>query len=66
MIGVKRNPTPPASLAKKKSYKAQDVLEQLEADFHGKCYLCERDVGSDFQVDHLRPILSEPGLQSER
>ncbi len=63
MITVERSPAPPESLAAGKSYSSRDVKDQLEADFHGKCYLCERDVGSRFQVDHFRPQSGYPHLE---
>ena len=60
MVKAERTPTPPPSLAveKKKangSYKLPDVIEQLEQDFHGKCYLCEIDELQSVEVEHLRP-----------
>ena len=65
MIKIERAQTAPASLADRKSYKGSDVLEQLENDFHGKCYLCERNVGADFQVEHLRPKSGYPEKKYE-
>lgn len=54
MISVVRNPTPPASLAKQKSWREDDVLDALHYDFMGKCYLCERPhPRKTIQVDHL-------------
>lgn len=31
------------------------LYDQIYADQHGKCYLCERHLCTDIQVDHLRP-----------
>ena len=60
MVKVERTSTPPPSLTVEKmkasgSYKLPDVIEQLEQDFHGKCYLCEIDELHSIEVEHLRP-----------
>ena len=60
MIKVERSPVAPASLAseaKKKhgSYRESDVLNQLEKDFYGKCYVCEIKPVQDPQVEHRLP-----------
>lgn len=60
MVRVERTKTPPVSLAVEAqktngSYKKADVIHQLEADFHHKCYLCELKNPSDIQVEHLHP-----------
>ncbi len=60
MVKIERTPTPPPSLAveaKKKSgkYNLDDVVEQLEQDFHSKCYLCEMDSLTNREVEHLLP-----------
>lgn len=55
MIKIERTPTPPASLSKRSSYKEADVLQQLNKDFHGKCYLCEISKLQSIHVEHLRP-----------
>ena len=39
---------------KQGSYREQDVLAQLRADFHDKCYLCEMDELQSVEVEHLR------------
>lgn len=54
MIRVHKSSVAPASLASKTRYDGRDVLEQLEADAHGKCYLCERRLTADFEVEHLK------------
>lgn len=39
-------------------YNDPAVLEQLEADFRGKCYLCEGK--GDLEVEHFRPRVAFP------
>jgi len=55
MIKVTRTPTPPTSLARQTNgcYRAPDVVTQLHKDFHGKCYLCERNEVQSPEVEHL-------------
>jgi hypothetical protein len=53
MIKVFKKPTPPESLTAQKRYDSEEVKQQLIADHQGKCYLCERTVTTDFQVEHL-------------
>lgn len=36
-------------------YREGPVYEQLKADFHGKCYLCESNELTSIQIDHLEP-----------
>lgn len=36
-------------------YRGGPVYEQIKADFHGKCYLCEDDEITAIQIDHLEP-----------
>lgn len=56
MVKIERTPTAPASLAAGKSYNEPDVIAQLEADSHGKCYLCEgKDFMAGIVVEHLLP-----------
>lgn len=60
MVKIERSYPAPKSLAieKKKadgSYREQDVVDQLEKDFHGKCYICEIKPLQDPQVEHLIP-----------
>lgn len=53
MIKVFKKPTPPESLTAQKKYDSEEVKQQLIADHQGKCYLCERVLTTDFQVEHL-------------
>ena len=64
MVKIERTPTPPASLAIEKekeengfsgSYNQEDVVDQLNKDFHGKCYLCEQDELQAIEIEHLKP-----------
>ena len=59
MVKIERSPIPPASLAveKKKgtdNYRGDDVVCQLDNDFHGKCYLCETHQMQSVQTEHLK------------
>ncbi|MCB9675501.1 MAG: hypothetical protein H6737_10320 [Alphaproteobacteria bacterium] len=54
MISIKRSPVPPASLSGG-GYDGDDVRAQLESDFLGKCYLCERKLDGNWQIEHFRP-----------
>lgn len=59
MVKIERSSKVPASLAIEKAkgtknYREQDVIFQLNADFYGKCYLCEIDELQSVQVEHLR------------
>ena len=53
MIKVFKKSTSPESLTAQKKYDSEEVKQQLIADHQGKCYLCERTVTTDFQVEHL-------------
>lgn len=60
MVKIERTPTAPASLAIEKEkgtskYNGFDVMEALNRDFRGKCYICEIDGLQTVQVEHLRP-----------
>lgn len=60
MVKVKRSFPAPASLALEKckangKYNGKDVVRQLAADFHGKCYICEIGDLQDPVVEHLVP-----------
>lgn len=54
MIKVYKSPNPPKSLVKGKRYDEEDVRRQLIDDQRGKCYLCERKAGTEFEIDHVR------------
>lgn len=54
MIREYKHKSAPASLAAQIKYDGQDVLDQLFADQHDKCYLCEMKVKQFYQVEHLK------------
>lgn len=60
MVKIQRNPIAPPSLAVEKQkkygiYNKPDVIQQLKADSHDKCYICELKGLSDPEVEHLKP-----------
>ena len=60
MVQIERSFPAPESLAEEMkkadgSYSKPDVVERLEKDFHGKCYICEMKELQDPQVEHLLP-----------
>ncbi len=65
MIDVPRSAPPPTSLCANTSYSGEDVKDRLEADFLGKCYLCEGLLTGAFEVEHLKPRARFPELQFE-
>lgn len=54
MIREYKHKSAPASLVAQIKYDGQDVLDQLFADQHDKCYLCELKVKQFYQVEHLK------------
>lgn len=62
MIRVyKHNITPP-SLLTTKAYDGEDVKIQLLSDQHDKCYLCERNLVTDFEIEHHKSKDNYPHL----
>ena len=53
MIQLQKTTTAPASLANKDKYYGEDVIDLLAKDHYDKCYICERQLTTDFQVEHL-------------
>lgn len=60
MIKIERSPNPPASLAREAQksngsgcYNGPDVMQALNKDFFGKCYICELKPLQDPVVEHL-------------
>ena len=53
MIQLQKTTTAPASLANKDKYDGEDVIDLLAKDHYDKCYICERQLTTDFQVEHL-------------
>lgn len=63
MIKVFKSPNAPNSLAHGKSYHGRDVQNRLFEDQHGKCYICERKVGTDFEIEHYKSQSNNPDLK---
>jgi len=59
MFKVIRNENAPASLASRRSYSEQDVLDALSRVFHKKCYICETKEPIDINVEHFEPHLGD-------
>jgi len=53
MFKVTRSFPPPESLTAKRSYAGDDVLEALNRDFLGKCYICETQEPLSLNVEHF-------------
>jgi uncharacterized protein (TIGR02646 family) len=64
MIHVHKSANPPPEL-ESKGYKDDAVKKQLLHDQHDKCYLCERKVGTDYEVEHLKSQTHFPQLINE-
>lgn len=43
----------PSSLLTTSQYDGEDVKVQLLEDQHKKCYICERKLGTDFEIEHF-------------
>jgi uncharacterized protein (TIGR02646 family) len=63
MIRVKKSTSEPPAL--QRNYNHQDVCRQLLEDQNDKCYICERRVVTDYQVDHLQSQHHYPALRQE-
>lgn len=64
MIKIERKETEKAQKAvrslqeakdKKGSYNTPEVNAALREMFHGKCYICENNQITSFQIEHLQP-----------
>lgn len=62
MIRVKKSDCVPSSLVGGKRYDGEDVIQQLFSDQHSKCYICERNVDTDFQIEHVKSQKYHPAL----
>ena len=62
MIKVEKSPNVPSSLTTTTAYNGQDVVCQLLADQHDKCYICERNRDTDFEIEHHKSKTNYPGL----
>lgn len=65
MIRVAKSEQVPESLSRTSAYDGEDVLRQLVLDLHGKCYVCERTVVTDFEVEHFMSKSEHPELRQE-
>ena len=54
MIKERKNEKEPSSLLTTSQYDGEDVKAQLLEDQHGKCYICERKMGTDFEIEHFK------------
>jgi len=58
MIRIEKSEQEPKDL--QTGYNSDGVCRQLLIDQHHKCYLCERKLGTDYQVEHLHSQNSSP------
>lgn len=63
MIRIHKHNKAPDSLSRQTTWAGEDVVSQLKADQHGKCYLCERIQITDFQVEHHKSRDNYPELK---
>lgn len=63
MIRVYKDSNVPSSLTTTTAYDGEDVKKQLLADQHDKCYLCERNRDTDFEIEHHRSEHNYPKLR---
>jgi len=62
MIKLTKETKSPLSLKITQSYEGEDVKKQLIEDQSGKCYICERILTTDFEVEHLKSKTHYPLL----
>ena len=62
MIRVFKSPNATSSLATTSRYDGEDVKKQLLSDQHDKCYLCERNRDTDFEIEHHKSEHNYPKL----
>ncbi len=65
MIRINKTSLAPQSLASQKQYNGEDVQRLLHDDQKGKCYLCERECYTDYNIEHLRSKTNFPDLVYE-
>ncbi len=65
MIKVYKSPNIPSSLTTTTAYDGEDVKSQLLADQHDKCYICERNRDTDFEIEHHKSKANYPDLIQE-
>lgn len=67
MIRIRKSNIVPNSLQKDgcMRYNQEDVKKQLLEDQHDKCYICERRLVTDFQIEHFKSQGNYPHLKAE-
>lgn len=65
MIKEKKNANVPTSLLRTQQYDGEDVKKQLQGDQHEKCYICERKLTTDFEIEHRKSQNNYPELAQE-
>lgn len=63
MVRINRSPLVSPALTERKSYTADDIIDQLEHDSGNKCYICELAKLPDINVEHLHPHHGDPDLK---
>ena len=62
MIKVYKDSRIPSSLTTTSAYDGEDVKRQLLADQYDKCYICERNRDTDFEIEHHKSQTNYPNL----
>jgi uncharacterized protein (TIGR02646 family) len=62
MIKVSKSKDAPQSLLTANTYDGEDVKRQLIEDQNSKCYLCERHLTTDFEIEHFKSKDNYPEL----
>lgn len=62
MIREKKSEKVPTSLVSTSKYDGEDVKKQLMEDQHEKCYICERKLVTDFEIEHFKSENHYPEL----
>lgn len=65
MIRVAKNSAAPLSLSTTSAYDGEDVKIALRNDHFEKCYICERHLVTDFQIEHLKSQKNHPALTQD-
>ena len=65
MIRERKNENVPSSLLTTSQYDGADVKGQLLEDQHENCYICERKLSTDFEIEHFKSKNNYPELRQE-
>ncbi len=65
MIREKKSTNAPTSLSTTTDCNGKDVYAQLMADQHEKCYICERKLVTDYEIEHFKSKNNHPELIHE-